>query len=228
MFCPSTPFEVWHCLNSNWTIYSNSDYLFICCFLFIYMYVGYVEYPFEIRCSNCSASLSSSLLETRKMTANIFGHFSFSISFRLLAFGFIVLLRCCRPNETKQKEKRNKPRDEKRNEKKWNSNWNWNSNLNLNSSEAFVINSKIHTPCRAERIVQWGLGDKRGMRGEAVCCCCCLFLSCSLSLPRWLAMLFCLNINDDENTRNYSVYALGQPVFMLIFSVFFPFPFFGC
>lgn len=102
-------------------LFTRIRIIYLSVVFYFYMYVWYVEYPFEIRCSNCSASLSSSLLETRKMTANIFGHFSFSISFRLLAFGFIVLLRCCRPNETKQKEKkRGETNRETRNETKRN------------------------------------------------------------------------------------------------------------
>lgn len=106
--CPSTPFEVWHCLNSYCDIYSILDYLFICCFLFRIPLL-YVEYPFEtsVSWSNCSESLSS-LVETRKMTANIFGHFFLS------PLAFVLLFSCCyRPNETKQKEKK---QNERRNE----------------------------------------------------------------------------------------------------------------
>lgn len=106
--CPSTPFEVWHCLNSYCDIYSNLDYLFFCCFLFRIPLL-YVEYPFEtsVSWSNCSESLSS-LDETRKMTANIFGHFFLS------PLAFVLLFSCCcRPNETKQKEKK---QNERRNE----------------------------------------------------------------------------------------------------------------
>lgn len=201
------------------------------------MYVGYVEYPFEIRCSNCSASLSSSLLETRKMTANIFGHFSFFFYFFSpfgIRFYCSLAVLPTKRNETKREEKLKETNRETRNETKRNEIqieieiqiWIWILLKLLLLIAKYTHRAEQRESCNVDR------GDTRGMWGEAVCCCCCLFLSCSLSLPRWLAMLFCLNINDDENTRNYSaspfVYALGQPVFMLIFSVFFPFPFFGC
>lgn len=118
-----------------------------------------------------------------------------------LAFGFIVLLLLpTKRNETQREETK---RETKRNATKQNSNWISNSNLNLNSSKAFVINSKIHTPCRAENRAltaeEWERGE-RGVSWGAVCCCLSLVLC-------WLPMLFCLNINDDENTRNYSAFA---------------------
>lgn len=153
-----------------------------------YLEYPYVEYPFEtsVSWSNCSESLSS-LVETRKMTANIFGHFFLSP----LAFGFIVLLLLpTKRNETKRKETK---RDTKRNATNWNSNWK--SNLNLNSSEAFVINSKIHTPCRAESRALTAEDCGRGKRRQwdvrwGKMLCCRLLLSLSLAVLAANVILF--------------------------------------
>lgn len=100
-----------------------------------------------------------------------------------LAFGFIVLLVLpTKRNETQREETK---RETKRNATKQNSNWISNSNLNLNSSKAFVINSKIHTPCRAENRAltaeEWERGE-RGVRWGAVCCCLSLVLVANVIL----------------------------------------------
>lgn len=76
-----------------------------------------------------------------------------------------------------------------------------NSNLNLNSSKAFVINSKIHTPIRVEQSGK--TTEERGMWRGRECCQCCLRYGCCLQLP----MLFCLNIYDEANTRIYNACA---------------------
>jgi len=58
-----------------------------------------------------------------------------------------------------------------------------------NSSEALLLIDSVHTPSEIEK----KSSGKGGSNKEG-----CL----SFSPSRSLAMLFCLNINDDENTRN--------------------------